>query len=75
MPTIITAAAIALFHSLTIVSARFHLPLEPILALWGAAGLMHCLDRVASRQPGPGAIIRGSTPRRGHPDRMPVCHS
>ncbi len=75
MPTIITAAAIALFHSLTIVSARFHVPIEPILALWAAAGLMHCLDRVASRQPGPGALIRGSTPRRAHPDRMPVCHS
>jgi hypothetical protein len=39
MPTIVTVAAIALFHSLTIVSARFHIPIEPLLAIWGAAGL------------------------------------
>jgi hypothetical protein len=39
LPTIVTVAAIALFHSLTIVSARFHVPIEPILAIWGAAGL------------------------------------
>ena len=39
IPTIVTAAAIVIFHSLTIVSARFHIPLEPILAVWGAAGL------------------------------------
>jgi hypothetical protein len=75
MPTIITAVAIALFHSLTIVSARFHLPIEPILAVWGAAGLMHVLDRAASPPAGPGAIIRGSTPRRTRPGQVPVCHS
>jgi hypothetical protein len=39
MPTIATAAAIAVFHTLTIVSARFHIPLEPLMAVWGAAGL------------------------------------
>jgi hypothetical protein len=39
MPTIVTAAAIALFHTFTIVSARFHIPIEPLLAIWGAAGL------------------------------------
>ncbi len=38
MPTIVTAAAIALFHTFTIVSARFHIPIEPLLAIWGAAG-------------------------------------
>ena len=38
MPTILTAAAIALFHSLTIVSARFHIPLEPLLAIWAPRG-------------------------------------
>lgn len=37
-PTMATAAAIAAFHSLTIVSARFHIPLEPLMAIWGAAG-------------------------------------
>ncbi len=38
-PTFVTAAAITLFHTLTIVSARFHIPLEPLLALWAAAGI------------------------------------
>ena len=39
MPTIATATAIAMFHALTIVSARFHIPLEPLMAIWAAAGL------------------------------------
>jgi len=75
MPTIITAAAIVLFHSLTIVSARFHLPIEPILAVWGAAGLVHRLDQAASQRPGASAINRGSTPRPRRPGQRPVCRS
>ena len=38
-PTLFAAAAIALFHTLTIVSARFHLPIEPLMAVWAACGL------------------------------------
>jgi hypothetical protein len=38
LPTILTTAALVVFHTLTIVSARFHIPLEPLLALWAAAG-------------------------------------
>jgi hypothetical protein len=38
MPTIATVVLITLFHALTIVSARFHIPIEPLLAIWGAAG-------------------------------------
>ena len=45
MPTIATAVAITLFHALTIVSARFHIPLEPLMALWGAAGVTRWDDR------------------------------
>jgi hypothetical protein len=37
-PTLLTAALVATFHALTIVSARFHLPIEPLMALWAAAG-------------------------------------
>lgn len=37
-PTVLTAALIATFHALTIVSARFHLPIEPLMGLWAAAG-------------------------------------
>jgi hypothetical protein len=35
-PTFLTAGLITAFHTLTIVSARFHIPLEPLLALWGS---------------------------------------
>ena len=38
-PTTLTVALIAAFHTLTIVSARFHLPIEPLMALWAAAGV------------------------------------
>ncbi len=48
-PTIVTATAIVIFHTLTIVSARFHIPLEPILAVWGAAGLAMIVERAAAR--------------------------
>ena len=37
-PTLLTAGLIGAFHALTIVSARFHLPLEPLMGLWAAAG-------------------------------------
>jgi hypothetical protein len=39
LPTMAVALAISLFHTLTIVSARFHVPIEPLLALWAAAGV------------------------------------
>jgi hypothetical protein len=38
-PTILATALIVAFHSLTIVSARFHIPIEPLMGLWAAAGL------------------------------------
>ena len=37
-PTVLTVVLIAAFHSLTIVSARFHVPIEPILAVWAGVG-------------------------------------
>lgn len=36
-PTLLAAALITLFHALTIVSARFHVPIEPLMALWAAS--------------------------------------
>jgi hypothetical protein len=44
LPTIATAGLIVIFHTLTIVSARFHIPIEPLLGLWGAAGLLGASD-------------------------------
>ena len=38
-PTLMTAILVTAFHTLTIVSARFHVPLEPLLGLWAACGL------------------------------------
>jgi hypothetical protein len=45
-PTLLTVGLIAGFHALTIVSARFHLPIEPILAIWGASGLARSSSRI-----------------------------
>jgi hypothetical protein len=39
VPSLIVAACLAAFHSLTIVSARFHVPIEPLMAIWAASGL------------------------------------
>jgi hypothetical protein len=50
LPTIVTAGAITVFHALTIVSARFHIPIEPLLALWGAAGLNALMPLLRSRR-------------------------
>lgn len=44
-PTGATAVLLTAFHALTIVSARFQLPLEPFLAIWGSLGI----DRLARR--------------------------
>ncbi len=62
LPTIATAAAITLFHALTIVSARFHIPLEPLMALWGAAGLTRWTT----------APARSSSPAPHHVERIRV---
>jgi hypothetical protein len=48
-PTILTAALIAAFHTLTIVSARFHIPIEPLMGLWAASGL--AIERRRSTAP------------------------
>ena len=52
-PTLLTAALIATFHALTIVSARFHLPIEPLMALWTAAGV----SRFGSRAPAADEVV------------------
>ena len=38
-PMLLVAAMVTAFHALTIISARFHIPLEPMMAVWGATGL------------------------------------
>jgi hypothetical protein len=36
-PSLLTAVLLAAFHALTIVSARFHVPVEPLMATWAGA--------------------------------------
>jgi hypothetical protein len=59
LPTLLTVALITSFHSLTIVSARFHIPIEPLLCLWAAAGL----SRLAPSRSAAGDLERFRTGR------------
>jgi hypothetical protein len=43
-PTYLVFGSITAFHTLTIVSARFHIPLEPIQIIWGSFALAWALD-------------------------------
>jgi len=48
-PSIAAFAAVALFHTLTITSARFRIPVEPIGFLWGAVGFGPAVAHLGSR--------------------------
>ncbi|AMV39330.1 ArnT family glycosyltransferase [Planctomyces sp. SH-PL62] len=39
IPMLATAAALSVFHALTIVSARFHIPIEPLMAVCAGVGV------------------------------------
>jgi hypothetical protein len=54
-PTFAIFAVVALFHTLTITSARFRIPLEPMTFVWAAAAVAPLAGRLLSR-------IRVSTP-------------
>ena len=61
LPTIAVASAIAMFHALTIVSARFHIPIEPLMAVWGASGWVRWIAarfRPARSTPAPHHVER-----------------
>jgi hypothetical protein len=45
-PTWAMFAIIALFHALTIVSARFRIPIEPISFVWAAGAVAPLIDRL-----------------------------
>ncbi len=38
-PTLLVCFLLTLFHTLTIVSSRFHIPIEPLLAAWAGVGV------------------------------------
>jgi len=48
-PTAISFLLVTLFHTLTITAPRFHLPWEPLLICWGAAGWSELLLPVYQR--------------------------
>ena len=51
--------AIAVFHTLTIVSARFHIPIEPLMAVWAGAGLTRWAGPRAARSAAAGHHVVG----------------
>ena len=59
LPTMVTVVLITLFHALTIVSARFHIPIEPLLAIWGSAGCTRWGFTDVSRSAPAGYHIKG----------------
>jgi hypothetical protein len=59
LPTMVTVVLITLFHALTIVSARFHIPIEPLLAIWGSAGCTRWGFTHVSRSAPAGYHIKG----------------
>lgn len=65
VPSLVTAATISLFHALTIVSARFHIPIEPLMAAWAAAGLSRWLPPLESHSATAGHNIIGVRFKRG----------
>jgi hypothetical protein len=73
-PSIGAFAAVALFHTLTITSVRFRIPVEPIGLVWGAVGLSPAVTNVASRirdawrsaRRPPPPVDRGTTLRGPH---------
>ncbi len=71
LPTMATVALITLFHSLTIVSARFHIPIEPLLAIWAAAGCTCWQSARGGRSIPAGHYIKGI----GVKDRFEVVAS
>jgi hypothetical protein len=72
-PTYAIFAAVTLFHSLVIVSARFRIPLEPMTFVWAATAVAPLAVRLLGRPPirvhrpgqqardpfGPGHVLRG----------------
>jgi hypothetical protein len=68
-PTVLTTLAITVFHALTIVSARFHVPVEPLLAVWAAAGVSRVFELSALRaSPSPRDDVERIGVESGFPD-------
>jgi len=62
-PTIAVFAVIAAFHALTITSARFRIPVEPLGFAWGAVGFGPAFQNVGLRVAAAWRSARDKTPR------------
>lgn len=62
-PTLVVVGAVALFHAMTIVSARFHVPIEPIMAVWTGVGLGRSIGRRGQGKHKLAARSGGAQPR------------
>ncbi|WP_165245750.1 type II toxin-antitoxin system RelE family toxin [Paludisphaera soli] len=51
IPLLATVAALSGFHAMTIVSARFHIPIEPLMAVWAGSGVVAVIDLLGSLKP------------------------
>ena len=70
-PTVTITALIAIFHTLTIVSSRFHIPIEPFLAVWGASGVSRWCDFCFARS----TAARDDVKRVGIVDDLAFRHA
>jgi hypothetical protein len=80
LPSMVAFAAVAVFHCLTIMSARFRIPVESIGLIWGAVGITPAISNVAgrfrdawrsARRPPPddhGIVLRGPHARASRRD-------
>jgi hypothetical protein len=69
-PTWAMFALVTLFHSLTIVSARFRIPIEPISFIWAAGAVAPLIDRLIIA-PWIRWRARNTNEDAGDPDRLP----
>lgn len=49
VPGLVVVLSIALFHVLTITSARFHIPIEPVMTIWAAIGVHGIASTIGKR--------------------------
>lgn len=63
-PTLLTAGLVAAFHAATIVSARFHIPIEPLMGLWAAGALTRRVPE------GPAGFVPAQSGRRRAPHAL-----
>lgn len=73
-PTIALFGAVMLFHALTIVSARFRIPVEPLSFVWCAVAVREGMDWITRRRESPPAPARGGSLHPHQPALRSALH-